>query len=212
MPSKISISKKAVKKAKAVLLFLTVCFLPFISLAASREDGGWLDVNFYDSNRTNRYGGQYGSGGGGGGGGGQLWDILFLILDILSVVVVLLIALAVVFFLYGILKYITSGGDEERRKEGSKLMLFGIIGLFVMISFWGIVKILVNTFDLDDGPPDVPYLYDTVIEGSESGNDNNDSQQSNSFYNSDTDSGTTINEDGTTGRGWGGPNDNEKGW
>ena len=38
-------------------------------------------------------------------------------------------------------------------------MIYGIIGLFVMISFWGIVNILINTFELDTYPyVDVPYF------------------------------------------------------
>ena len=60
-----------------------------------------------------------------------------IVMNILSQVVILLIALAVVFFLYGILKYITAGEDEERRNKMRNLMIYGIIGLFVMISFWG---------------------------------------------------------------------------
>ena len=41
------------------------------------------------------------------------------------------------------------------------LMIYGIIGLFVMISFWGIVNILVNTFELNTSPyVSVPY-FDT---------------------------------------------------
>ena len=48
-------------------------------------------------------------------------------------------------------------------------MIYGIIGLFVMISFWGIVNILINTFELDTYPyVDVPYFYDSGT-GSEGG-------------------------------------------
>ena len=83
-------------------------------------------------------------------------------MDFLSQAVILLIALAVVFFLYGILKYITAGDDEEKRTKMKNTMIYGIIGLFVMISFWGIVNILINTFELDTYPyVDVPYFYDS---------------------------------------------------
>ena len=38
-------------------------------------------------------------------------------------------------------------------------MIYGVIGLFVMISFWGIVNILVKTFELDTTPNvEVPYF------------------------------------------------------
>ena len=53
-------------------------------------------------------------------------------------------------------------------------MIYGIIGLFVMVSFWGIVNILKNTFELDTSPyVNVPYFDGTGTSGSgdESWND-----------------------------------------
>ena len=102
-------------------------------------------------------------------------------MDFLSQAVIILISLAVVFFLYGILKYISRGDDEESQKKGKNIMIYGIIGLFVMISFWGIVNILINTFELDTYPyVEVPYFYDSGYSGSGNNgfsgeNDNNDS-------------------------------------
>lgn len=143
--------RRIIKNYLKKLLAVVVYFLPVFALAQD----SFID---YDVDVSTRYTGR-------GGGGGGLWDLLYIILDILDIVVVLIVALAVVYFLIGILKYITSGGDEDKRKEAGKMMTFGVIGLFVMISFWGIVNILVNTFDLDDSPPDVPYLYDSVLKG-----------------------------------------------
>ena len=46
-------------------------------------------------------------------------------------------------------------------------MIYGIIGLFVMVSFWGIVNILKNTFELDTSPyVNVPYFDGTGTSGS----------------------------------------------
>ena len=128
-----------------------LAFLPFISFAQFR-------YNTIGSTRT------YGSYSGGGSGG--LWNLFFIVMDFLSQAVILLVALAVVFFLYGILKYITAGDDEEKRGKMKNVMIYGIIGLFVMISFWGIVNILINTFELDTYPyVDVPY-FDSSGSGS----------------------------------------------
>ena len=76
------------------------------------------------------------------------------ILSVLSPVGYLLIALAVVFFLVGIVRFMFSAGDVEKRKEGRTMMIYGIIGLFVMVSVWGLVSLLSNTFDLDNRPSD----------------------------------------------------------
>ena len=44
--------------------------------------------------------------------------------------------------------YIFSHGDPEKVKEGHQLILWGIIGFVVMISLWGIVNVVANTFGL----------------------------------------------------------------
>lgn len=85
-------------------------------------------------------------------------DVIGVVSDILNVLVPFLIAIAVVVFLYGVIKYVTAGGDEAKRTEGRNTMIYGIIGLFVMVAVWGLVNILIETFELDTATPDVPEL------------------------------------------------------
>lgn len=61
-------------------------------------------------------------------------------------VIPFLITLGMVIFLVGIISYVKAGDDEEKRSQGRGLMLFGIIALFIMISAWGFVNILSNSF------------------------------------------------------------------
>jgi hypothetical protein len=75
-------------------------------------------------------------------------DIFVFIRNILNTILPIIIALAVVYFIWGIFQYVVSG-DEEKRKEGQQKIIYGVVGLFVMISVWGLVNILVNTFGLD---------------------------------------------------------------
>src|SRR3989344_2732580 len=75
-------------------------------------------------------------------------DLVELFLDILDDVIVLIVALAVVMFIWGVLKYITAGESEDKIREGRNYIIYGIIGIFVMVSVWGLVNILVNTLDL----------------------------------------------------------------
>lgn len=74
----------------------------------------------------------------------QLVDAV--IAAVLKPLTVLIIGLAVLYFLLGVLKYIQSVGDETKRKEGVTMMTYGIIGLFVMASLWGLVYVIQNTF------------------------------------------------------------------
>ena len=59
-------------------------------------------------------------------------------------IIPLLYALAFLFFIYGIARTFFSN-NEEKRKEGRNLAIWGIIGLAVMFSVWGLVKLLLNT-------------------------------------------------------------------
>ncbi len=69
-----------------------------------------------------------------------------------SVLVPVLFAIAFIVFLYGIAKaYIFSAGDPEEVKKGHKLLLWGLIAFAVMISVWGLVNVVANTFGLTGG-------------------------------------------------------------
>ena len=64
-------------------------------------------------------------------------------------IVPFIIALAVVFFIYNVFVYaIVGASDEEKRTEARTRMVWGIIGIFVMVSVWGLVAILQSTFNL----------------------------------------------------------------
>lgn len=88
-----------------------------------------------------------------------LQGVMSTILGLLNTVVVLLISLAVVFFIWGIVKYIMADSDDEK-VAGRKTMINGIIAIFVIVSVWGLVNVLDNTFNLSSGsasnPPSLP--------------------------------------------------------
>lgn len=123
-------------------------------------------------------------------GGSNLRGLMVVIRNILSDAVVLLVGFAVVFFIYGITRYITAGEDEDRRTKMKNLMIYGIIGLFVMVSFWGIVNILINTFELDTSQNvKVPYFEEGGTSGSGADIGNGSDESWNDllyFYGADT--------------------------
>jgi len=88
----------------------------------------------------------------------DITDVIRTIMDVLNVVTPLIIAIAVVVFLVGVVKYITAGGDAEKRVEARNVMIYGIIGLFVMVAVWGLVNLLINTFNLETTVPEIPEL------------------------------------------------------
>lgn len=78
--------------------------------------------------------------------------------DLINRVIPFIIALAVLWFLWGIFRFITNVGDPEKRKEATGMILWGVVGLFVMVSVWGLVNILVRSVNLDNTAPNAPGL------------------------------------------------------
>ena len=66
---------------------------------------------------------------------------------ILNPLIVFLFALAVVIFIYGLVKYLLNPDSEEVRKSSKSHMVWGIIGMFIMVSVFGIMRIILNTLD-----------------------------------------------------------------
>lgn len=87
-------------------------------------------------------------------------DIEIAALGLLNAVVPMLIAAAVAFFLWSVLKYINSGDNAEARTQARALMVYGVIAIFVMVSLWGFVNVLKDTFDLNDN---IPVDFDDII-------------------------------------------------
>jgi uncharacterized membrane protein YjfL (UPF0719 family) len=57
--------------------------------------------------------------------------------------------IAFVVFLWGVMEFIRSANSPEGRKKGQDHMLWGIIGLVIMIGVYGIITILTKTFGID---------------------------------------------------------------
>ena len=81
------------------------------------------------------------------------------ILSILNgIVVPLLIIIAVVVIIFGAFQFVTGAGDPEKRKEGRDKILWGIVGIVVMFSIWGLINIVLSTFSFDTVIPSAPPI------------------------------------------------------
>lgn len=69
-----------------------------------------------------------------------------------NLLVYILISLAVVYLIYGIVKKLIAGG-EDAQKEGTSIIVRGIIGLAVIFSIWGLVALLINVVNLGKTGP-----------------------------------------------------------
>jgi len=71
-----------------------------------------------------------------------------------SVLIPLVFTLALLLFFWGVVKYIRSEGDGK--EDGRRIMIWGIIALFVMASIWGLVAFLQKEIIGTNNPTSVP--------------------------------------------------------
>ena len=75
----------------------------------------------------------------------------FIINTINNVIVPVLFAIAFIFFLWGAFNTFILGANSDGVKDkGKNLMLYSLIGFFVMVSIWGLVNILTGTIRFGD--------------------------------------------------------------
>jgi len=83
-----------------------------------------------------------------------------LVKYIINPAILLIFTAGFLLFLWGLVVFIfklEEGGDH---KEGKNHMLYGLIGMLVMVSVGGIIAILSNTFDLRVDPKSGTYNPD----------------------------------------------------
>jgi len=68
-----------------------------------------------------------------------------IISNIINPVIGLLFAVGVIVFAYGVFEMVWKGGDPEARETGRNHMIGGVIGMFIMVSAWGIINLISNT-------------------------------------------------------------------
>ncbi|KKS33385.1 MAG: hypothetical protein UU96_C0026G0012 [Parcubacteria group bacterium GW2011_GWC2_42_13] len=67
-----------------------------------------------------------------------------IIVQIINPVIVILVTLALVVFIWGIVQMIYSANNEEKRTQGKKHLLWGLVGLFIMLTVRGLLAIIQN--------------------------------------------------------------------
>lgn len=77
----------------------------------------------------------------------NITDVGTLIINTINnVLVPVLFALAFIVFLWGAFQtFIVGANSDDAKEKGKNLMLYGLIGFFVMVSIWGLVNILTGT-------------------------------------------------------------------
>ncbi|MSU44909.1 hypothetical protein EXS45_01890 [Candidatus Nomurabacteria bacterium] len=80
---------------------------------------------------------------------------------ILNIIIPVLMTLGVIYFIWGVAQYVIADGDESKKK-GRDQIIYGIIGLAVIVGVWGLVNIVVKTFGLSG---EAPSLISLTVNG-----------------------------------------------
>ena len=104
--------------------------------------------------------------GGAGETADSLVDLFNKINALINAFIPFLVGIAVLIIIWGVFNYIAGAGDEEKRAQAKSFIVWGVVGVFIMLSIWGLVSILVNSIELRRGPlddEDLPF-FDTELE------------------------------------------------
>jgi len=68
--------------------------------------------------------------------------------EIIIPIVALLFALATLYFLWGAASFIMNTDNDEARTKGKNHMIWGIVGMFIMVASYGIINVIANTIGI----------------------------------------------------------------
>jgi hypothetical protein len=82
----------------------------------------------------------------------KLSDLVGKVAGYFNMALYLLMGLAIVMFVWYVIKYFIQP-EKVNKAEASQYVMWSVIGFFIIFSLWGLVNILISTFDLGTGSP-----------------------------------------------------------
>ncbi len=88
------------------------------------------------------------------------FDIIDILVGIVERVIPVLIGGAVIVFFWGIVKFVAHADDEKAVTEGKQFIIWGLVGLFVIVAMWSLVGYIQRSLGLNVAVPatDAPTL------------------------------------------------------
>lgn len=80
-------------------------------------------------------------------------NIGILIQDLVTAAIPVLVVIALAVFIWGLITFIRFADNETEREKGRNRMLWGVIGLFIMLSVWGLVSLVQDLTGVRDSTP-----------------------------------------------------------
>jgi hypothetical protein len=91
------------------------------------------------------------------GSPGTFSELLCLFFDLVTFTIPIVASLTLLIFFWGLAKFIKNSADSKSHETGKNLMIWGTVGLFVMVSVWALVRMVYSDF-FGSGPIGIPRL------------------------------------------------------
>ncbi len=72
---------------------------------------------------------------------------------ILNPLIILMFVVALLVFFWGLVEFIYKAGSEDGREVGKRNMMWGIAGMVIMVSVYGIIRLILQTFGISGSAP-----------------------------------------------------------
>jgi len=89
-------------------------------------------------------------------------ELIVSIGEIVKLAIPIAVGAALLFFFWGLAKFILKSGDPKAKEEGRNIMIWGVVALFVMVSVWGIVGFIQRNLGIEGGGSIPGQLNDNV--------------------------------------------------
>lgn len=72
-------------------------------------------------------------------------------------------AAAFLVFVYGIARFIKVAGNEKEIGESKKLLIWGVVGLFVLVTIWSIISFMQGELGVKNNNWGIPQIPEKII-------------------------------------------------
>jgi hypothetical protein len=93
----------------------------------------------------------------------NLGGVIEMFTDIGMSLIPFLGAVAFLVFVWGVARFIKSAGSEKEIKDSKNMLIWGVIGLFVLVTIWGIIAFLSSEFGFGSGTPGIPQIPSNIV-------------------------------------------------
>lgn len=69
---------------------------------------------------------------------------------IINPLILMLFGIAVLIFLYGVVEFLLNQSNEEKKTTGKDHMIWGIVGITIMLGVWTILGVVLRTIGVTD--------------------------------------------------------------